>query len=88
METPPWGGGGVSEISGIKEKITEISGIKENSKKHKGNSAEIRRIKDCAPQARNLGILALKFANFFKILIAKTQKFSRLRRTFSLILLN
>ena len=75
LDPPTSSVGGVSEISGIKEKITEISGIKENSKKHKGNSAEIRRIKDCAPQARNLGILALKFANFFKILIAKTQNF-------------
>ena len=31
METPPWGGGGVSEISGLKEKIAEISGLKEKA---------------------------------------------------------
>ena len=35
METPPWGGGGVSEISGLKEKIAEISGLKEKSEKKK-----------------------------------------------------
>ena len=31
METPPWGGGGVSEISVLKEKIAEISVLKEKS---------------------------------------------------------
>ena len=35
METPPWGGGGVSEISGLKEKIAEISGLKEKSENKK-----------------------------------------------------
>ena len=44
--------------------------------------------KECAPQARNFGILALKFVNFLKILKAKTYFFSRLRRAFSLSLLN
>ena len=45
METPPWGGGGVSEISGNKEKNAEISGNKEKPPKL-GAIKKNRRIKD------------------------------------------
>ena len=32
-------------------------------------------LKDCAPQARNSGILALNFVNFLKVLKLKRKKF-------------
>ena len=64
---------------GLKGKIAEIMGLKGKSE----NNETLIGLKDCAPQARNLGILALNFVNFLKIPKAKTQNFSRLRRAFS-----